>query len=268
MFSACLRKPMSISSKSGRSEMGALRRRIEIAARPDRGAGGEARAVVEDDFHHFRVTVRHGGGRVTGVSSWSLRHPTAICPLAGGRLAELVGMGLAESSVAVMEQTDARQQCTHRIDLAGLAVAAAARGIARRTYEAEIPDRLDGRCGPSLRRDGMPILTWEMAAGMIVGPEPYAGRGIGSGFTGWARETLSLDNAEAALVLRRAVFISGGRGIDLDAPGRRTGPVGGCWTWQPEQAARAVRMVGSTQDFTDRADDLTRDDRGWLAFEA
>ena len=153
------------------------------------------------------------------------------------------------------------------IDLAGLAVAAAARGIARRSYEAEVPDRAEGRSVPRLRRDGATILTWEMEGPVIVGPQAYAGRGIGSGFTGWAREGLSLDEAEAALVLRRAVFISGGRGFDLDAPGRNTGPMGGCWTWQPERAARALRVVGSTLDFTDRADDLTADDGGWLAFE-
>ena len=76
-----------------------------------------------------------------------------------------------------------------------------------------------------------------------------------------------MDEAEAALVLRRAVFISGGRGVDLDAPDRRMGPRGGCWAWQPERAQRAVRMVGSTLDFTDRADDLTAHDRGWLAFD-
>lgn len=248
--------------------MGVLRRRIEIATRPDvAGRGGEARAVVEDDFHHFRVTVRHVEGRVAQAFTASLRFPTAICPLAGDQLRDLVGMPLATSSAAVMEQTDARQQCTHMIDLAGLAVAAAARGTARRSYEAEVPDRVGGRTLALLRRDGAEVLAWEMDGPTILGPGLYAGRGIGSGFTGWARASLSADEAEAALVLRRAVFISGGRGVELDAPGRRTGPIGGCWTWQPERADRAVRMVGSTLDFTDRGQDLTVDDRGWLAFE-
>jgi len=247
--------------------MGLLRRRIEIATRPDVGGGGEARAVVEDDYHHFRVTVRHQARQVTEAYSASRRFPTAICPLAGDQLAELVGMSLSASSVAVMLQTDARQQCTHMIDLAGLAVAAAAQGVARRTYDVEVPDRIRGRSRPALWRDGALVLTWEMDGPMIIQPEPYAGRAIGSGFTGWAQGHLPPDLAEAALVLRRAVFISGGRGIDLDAPGRQTGPMGGCWTWQPERAARAVRIKGSTLDFTDRAEDLTNDDQAWLAFK-
>jgi hypothetical protein len=248
--------------------VGTLRRRIEIATRPDiGGAGGEARAVVEDDFHHFRVVVRHAAGQVVHAAAQPMRFPTAICPLAGDQLGELVGMSLATSSVAVMERTDARQQCTHMIDLAGLAVAAAACGTTRRTYEAEVPDREGRRTRAVLRRDGAPVLAWDMMGSTITGPAAYEGRGIGSGFTGWARAALPRDEAEAALVLRRAVFISGGRRVDLDNPEHRTGPIGGCWTWQPERAARAVRVVGSTLDFTDRAHDLTVGDEGWLAFE-
>jgi hypothetical protein len=247
--------------------MGVLHRRIEISTQPDNGLGGEARAVVEDDFHHFRVTVRHRGGLVTQVVSQSLRFPTAICPLAGDQLAELVGMPLSQSSVAVMERTDARQQCTHMIDLAGLAVAAAANHVERRTYEAEVPDREKSRTNPRLLCDGVEALAWEMEGSTILAREPFAGRSVGSGFTGWARESLPLNEAEAALVLRRAVFISGGRGVNLDESGLGTGPIGGCWTWQPERMARATRMVGSTLDFTERSEDLTAEDRGWLAFD-
>ena len=120
--------------------MKAMNRRIEIATRPH-----EARAVVEDDFHHFRVTLRHADGVVTEALSRALRWPNALCPVAGERLSELVGMPLNASSAAVLGHTDARQQCTHMIDIAGLAVAAAARGIPRRSYAAVVPDRQDGR---------------------------------------------------------------------------------------------------------------------------
>ncbi len=222
--------------------------------------------MVEDDFHHFRVTIRHADGRVTEATSQALRSPTVLCPLAGDQLADLVGMALSPSSAAALGQTDARQQCTHMIDIAGLAIAAAARGIARRGYAALVPDREDGRTHASLTRDGEPVLNWAIAGRVIEGPAPFAGVNIDSGFTGWSQKTLGLDEAEAALVLRRAVFISGGRGVDLDAPGRRTGPLGGCWTWQPERADRATRNIGSTWDFTGRAEALTLDDGPWLAF--
>lgn len=246
--------------------MGAVHRRIAVVSRPIGEDAAEARAVVEDDFHHFRVTVRRQGQRVSEVFTHALRNPTVLCPAAGERLVEIVGMPLGAASVAVHEQVDARQQCTHMIDLAGLAVAALAQQRPSRIYEAVVPDRVDGRTRATLSRDGVPLLAWDMDAGTITGPAPYAGLAIGTGFTGWVRERLSLDEAEAALVLRRAVFISGGRGVDLDAPGRTTGPMGGCWVWQPERAAAAKRNIGSTQDFTGRADVLLQDDQAWLDF--
>jgi len=243
---------------------GALHRRIEISTRP-----GEARGVVEDDFHHFRVVIRHDGAAVTAAFSQAPRHPTVICPAAGDRLTELVGMALDPSSAAALAHTDARQQCTHMIDLAGLTIAVATRGIARRSYHAVVPDRIDGRTTPTLERDGAPVLAWEMNGDVIEAPAPFGVRSIGSGFTGWARDALDLDTAEATLVLRRAVFIAAGRGVNLDdRTGGRTGPLGGCWTWQLERADRAERMIGSTVDFTGRDERLTADDADWLAFAA
>jgi len=239
---------------------------VEVSSRSDGPGSGEARGAVEDDFHHFKVTVRAGDGRVAEVLTEAPRHPNALCPTAGERLVELVGMPLSAVSAAVMERTDARQQCTHQIDLAGLAIAALARGIARRVYELEVPDRVDGRARVRLWRDGAPLLAWDVDGPVITGPEPFAGLNIGSGFTGWARDNLDLDTAEAALVLRRGVFISSGRTVDLDDPLRRTGPMGGCWVWQPGRADLATRVVGSTRDFTDRPEVLTRDDQDWLGF--
>jgi hypothetical protein len=242
--------------------VGALRRRVDIASRP-----GEVRGVVEDDLHHFRVTIRHQDGVVTEAFSSAPRHPNALCPSAGQRVAEIVGMRIDPSSVAVMRKTDPRQQCTHVIDLAGLAVAAAARGEGRRTYEIEVPDPVEGLSRPRLWRDGELMLEWSMNERQIVGPGPYGPRDLGAGFTDWAATNLPPELAEAALVMRRAIFISSGRMVDLDAPGRTTGPIGGCWAWQPERAAQALRVVGSTHDFTDRPEALTSDDRAWLAFE-
>jgi hypothetical protein len=242
--------------------MGALRRRVDIVSRP-----GETRAALEDDLHHFRVTIRHQDGVVTEAFSSAPRHPNALCPSAGQQLTLLAGMKIDPSSVAVMLHTDPRQQCTHVIDLAGLAVAAAAQQTGRRTYEAEIPDPVDNRTHARLWRDGELILDWDMEGQFIHGPEPYGPRTIATGFTNWAVESLPPDLAEAALVLRRAVFISGGRRMELDKPRTSNWPIGGCWAWQPERAAQAVRVVGSTLDFTDRREVLTSDDQAWLAFE-
>jgi hypothetical protein len=44
-------------------------------------------------------------------------------------------------------------------------------------------------------------------------------------------------------------------------------PTGLCFAQQPVRAERALRQVGSTWDFSDRADVLCADDESWLAFQ-
>lgn len=246
--------------------MGAFHRRVEISTRETDPGLVEGRAVVEDDFHHFRVEVCARDGRVTQTFSEAVRSPNTLCPGAGSRLAELIGMPLNESSAAVMQFTDARQQCTHQIDLAGLAVAALARRRQHRLYEATIPDRIERCTTATLRRDGEVALNWELTGTTITAPVPYAGHGIGSGFAGFTR-SLPLEEAEAALVLRRAVFVSQGRSIDLDKLPDNFGPVGGCWAWQPERMGALKRLPDSRRDFTGHAHVLTLDDQRWLRFE-
>jgi hypothetical protein len=241
--------------------VGALNRRIRIAARE-----GEARAVVEDDFHHFRVTIAHDGRRVTAAKAEALRRPWTTCSLAADRLTELVGFALSPCASAILDHTDALQQCTHMFDLAGLAIAAAARGQSLRSYEAVVPDRRGDRTRASLARDGEPYLAWDLEGTTIVGARPFGGRDMRAGFSDWVKSALSLEEVEAALVLRRAIFISGGRGVDLDQA-KQAPAGGGCFARQPERAALGKRMVGSTLDFTERAEVLLRDDRAWLAFQ-
>ena len=248
--------------------MGKLRRKISISTRLREDGAYEGRAVVEDDFHHFRVGVIVRDGHVASTYTQSPRAPTRLCPAAGSQLKLIEGMPLERASTAVHAYTDARHQCTHMFDLAGLVVAAIARRTPGRAYEAEVEDEESDKPRMArLWRDGKLVYEWELEnTGRIKSPPPFSGRSLGGGYTGWARETFSEEDAEAALVLRRAVFISGGRNIDLDDPARRTGPVGGCWVFQPERMDNAIRNVGSTQDFTDRRDDLLSCDSDWLAF--
>lgn len=243
---------------------GAMNRRVDIAVRE--GADGvlEARAAIEDDYHHFRLTLHARDGILLDINSEALRFPNTMCPFAGDQLSVLPGKPLAQTMAQVMEYTDARQQCTHQFDLAALAIAALANRRARRRYEVNVPDRVDGRTSASVRRDGVEVLRWDMVGNTIETLGPYAGRNIGSGFTAFIR-TRPDDEAEAALVLRRTVYISQGRGVDYSKLGR-TGPVGGCWAWQPERAPQVERIHESRLDFTGRSGELTRDDQSWLAF--
>jgi len=227
-----------------------------------------ARSVVEDDYHHFRVEILHAEGRVTAAKSESPRYPYSLCPAAGSRLSELVGHALTPRMSDLTGSIDARLQCTHQFDIAALAVAAAARGTRDRRYDAIVEDQAEGPRRARLKRDGVEVLAWDVERRVIVAPEAVAGLALGSGFTAHVAETLDPDAAEAALVLRRAVFISSGRGMTdrLDAIDHAP-PRSGCWVEQPERSSLAKRIRGSTQDFTGRREVLTHSDDGWLGFE-
>src|SRR4030081_3400195 len=101
---------------------------------------GDVVAELEDDFHHFRVTVAHDGARVTGVRGMGVRFPWSTCPFAAAQLEPLVGMPLSTRSTAVGDVVSARDNCTHMFDLAGLAVAHPARGDDRREDDGVVLD--------------------------------------------------------------------------------------------------------------------------------
>jgi hypothetical protein len=241
-----------------------FRRRLGISSTGET-AGGEARAAVEDDFHHFRVRISHENGRVHHASGWAVRHPYSTCPLAANQLSRLVNTPLDSRAHSVMRATDPTEQCTHLLDLAGLAIAAAARSRARRWYDISVPRRVQGRTLATLDADGVRTLAWELLDTTIVGPAPYQGVSLRAGMAAWALAHLPEDEAEAALVLRRCALISLGRTKNLDAQVHAQ-PTGRCFVQQPERAAQGLRIVGSTLDFTAAADDLCATDREWLAF--
>jgi hypothetical protein len=100
---------------------------------------------------------------------------------------------------------------------------------------------------------------------MIVAPDEFAGRTIGSGFTLWAARTFDDEDAEAALVLRRGAFLSIGRNPEaIDPP--HAPRTGACWVQQAERNEQAVKMAGSRQDFSDSSYLLTAGDEDWIRF--
>jgi hypothetical protein len=170
----------------------------------------------------------------------------------------LIGQRLFARDSDVGARLAMRRNCTHLFDLAGLAIAGASRGTPLRTYEATVSDRVPkppgrqphvGRCTAELARDGVPILRWRIEDEAIVDPRP--GRSLLGGFRAWT-ETLDEGAAEAAGVLRRAVDVSGGRSVPLDAVGFASdmGLPALCYSYQPSVAPHARRMKGTTRDFS------------------
>jgi hypothetical protein len=237
----------------------AFHRTIRIAVAP-----GEVRAAIADDFHHFRVTIRHRANIIEAATTETLRSPYTLCAAAGDRLRELVGLALAPSATAIFRQVEARLQCTHQFDLAAFAIAAAARGTSRR-YDVIVPDLVDRRTRATVARDGVPVMAWDIAGGIIVAPPLFKGRSTGRGFTDWVAQSLDEDDAEAALVLRRAVFVSRGRRMMAEINARaHPFATSGCWVQQPDRAKLAYRDPTGVRDFSAEAEGPGVEDVDWL----
>jgi hypothetical protein len=86
---------------------------------------------------------------------------------------------------------------------------------------------------------------------------------LGSKFLRWAESELDADTAEAAVALRRAIFIAMGRARNLDdAPSALVYmdmTRGSCHSFTPGIAEKALRVMGSTYDFTESGDPLLAD---------
>lgn len=207
--------------------------------------------ALEDNFHHFRLVLDHDGTSVTAITAVAVRHPWSLCPLAIRQLDRFVGRPLEVDQGKIARDIDATEQCTHLMDLAVLAMSAAARGVEHRRYDMTATRLPTRRMSARLRRDDGMAIDLELNDNRIISPPEFAGIGIKRGFSQWANNTLPPDLAEALLLFRRTIFIGGGR-RDLDerataAEGARN--LGACFVMQPSRALRALRMVGSTLDF-------------------
>jgi hypothetical protein len=243
---------------------GIYRRRVRLAT-TERGV---VRAELEDDYHHFRCTLTHADGVITGCEGEAVRHPWTTCPGAMGLLRSLVGTPLDARSTAILGLVRGNEHCTHLVDLAGLAIAHAYGGRATRNYELTIPDRVGSRTESVLERDGEVFLRWVIDDSTIVDPPPFVGVGVGAsaGFRDFVESALDLETAEAAFVLRRGTMISWGRSMQLDdvdvAADLGEMMLGSCHTFTVGTAEHAERKRGSTWDFTAAPDRLLDD--GWI----
>ena len=232
-----------------------------------RAVSGRVVGDMEDDFHRFRVELEHDGERVRRIRGEAHRHPWTECPGATAALKKLVGMPLSTNPTAAASHTNPRESCTHLFDVASLAVAHAAARREQRQYDIVIPDRRERRTHATLRRDGEPMLAWDVAGTHIEGPAPFAGVGMrGASFIRWTEDQLDPETAEAVLALRRACFIAMGRARDLDAAASANDYMGlakgSCHSFTPGIAERALRIKGTTRDFTHAPERLLADVAG------
>lgn len=221
---------------------------------------------LEDDFHHFRVTLTHDGESVVSCENESFRWPWTTCPDAADPLRALVGMPLSRRFTAAGSWTDPKQNCTHQFDSACAAITHAAWGRDTRVYDVEVPlrDPETGATHVRLWVDGDLRLTWDLDWNGPVDPQPpFDEAPWRGGFMRWADATLPEADAEDAIVIRRACDIGMGRGMDLDnVPVADQLPAmmaGICHTMQPAVVHVALRNVGTIRDFARDPDRLLPD---------
>ncbi len=162
--------------------------------------------------------------------------------------------------------------CTHLFDVAQLTIAHAARGTGTREYRCtvELPDPAGDPDAPivaTITCDGTVVHRWEVRDGTVVSPGPFTGAQLRRGFHA-RRDTLADDPAEAALVLRHAVWMSPIRHMDLDDYDSiaATGvAAGSCFTNQPERVGVAFRTRGSQHDYGTTPDALLAGFDEWAA---
>lgn len=237
---------------ANRHGTGSFRRRHLLVAVDDTSVA----AAIEDEMHHFALTVHHDGRAVTAVEGAPVRWPWSPCLDSPQALGALVGLPIAATPADIAAWTDARQQCTHQFDLATLAIAHASRhtngGATRRDYVTEVPDWFDPPFTARLWRDGNLLLDWTCAADAVLEPEQFRGAPMRNRFFAWCTANLDHDMAEAAHVLRRAAWISPARRLDLEAfdqAGESGLKAGICFTAQPARMAVAIRSRDSLRDY-------------------
>ena len=227
--------------------------------------GGVAWGELEDDPHRFSVTVRQGGGVVEAVEAQGLRTPWSTCAAAGDVLKDLQGAPLDRSPFDVLRRVNMRAQCTHMLDLAALAISAAARGLGRRVYDVEVAaTRKDGRetTAGVLSRDGALLAEWRVADWVIEAPEACRRLDLRRVWPWLEANGDREDDAEALFVLRRAVLVGRVTFVDLDQLKLATelpDMAGACFTFQPGRMEQAERRLGSTLDFTSTPERLLTD---------
>jgi hypothetical protein len=244
------------------SARGLFRRLIDLARRDERTVVG----WLEDDVHHFGITIRHDDHEVRDVAVAAVRFPYTTCGGAGIPFSKIIGTSLLERVSDFGKSVDMRLQCTHLFDLAALLVGFAAKPGRHERYEAIVEDRsfvgftpggrrIMGKGQAWLCRNGAECLRWEIDGQAVTGPGPWAGWPLMEGFR-QRSELLDVESAKLGFVLRRAVMVSNGRTAARYPLPRERGWSSVCHTFQPHVREFAERIEGLRKDYAHSNEDM------------
>lgn len=225
--------------KAGIEYTPGFRRRFRITPSP-----GCVVSEVEDDYHHMKVSVHHDTRVASSVEASLIRAPWTTCPGAAAKCEQtFTGTALA----AFSEQRGKASNCTHLYDLALLA-AAHALDVAVLVYDIFVSDPVDGKRFAEIRRNGETVLSWSDSHFHIVEPAELAGMSI-MNTRSWI-DSLEPGKQESARLLSWGSVVAHGRVIPIERQSDASRMPPNCYTFQPEQAARA-RRIGEVRDFSD-----------------
>lgn len=215
-----------------------FRRRLRVAPSP-----GQVIAALEDDYHCMAVTLRHDGTVITGVESVMERVPWTTCPGAPAVLAAtFTGVALAD----VAARGEKKANCTHLHDLTVLA-AAHVGGTDAIIYDIITCDPIEGLATAEIRRDGVALLQVVHRNHLMQSPSAIAGLSIMK-LRDWI-DSLDGPHREAAKLLQWGAILAHGRLIPMERQSTASQVPPNCYTFQPDNAAKAIR-VGKVIDFT------------------
>lgn len=198
-------------------------------------------------MHRFHLRFDHDGARITRAWAEALRHPWSACPGAAPHIAhELTGALLDEVAAR-----DPALHCTHLYDLA-VVLAAHAHDTKPTRFDMRVADRVDEHTTATMQENGAQVLHWQLEGTAIAGDGEHAGRDLRK-LSAW-KQDLPPREAERATMLRRAVFVSGGRQFTLP-PGMTAADQGSlrmgvCFNYQLPQAETSTRTPGWLSDFS------------------
>ena len=228
---------------------GYYRRRIRLTQ-----ADQDVLAEMEDDMHAMKCRVAHDGRFVTGVEADFHHYPLTTCPGATAPLRDLVGLPVGVTTVELFAGGRGRDNCTHMLDLAWLALRHIGHDQAVRLYAIDIPDGRGGVQYAHLFLDDKPCLEWRLEKGIITTPGTFEGRNPLRGFTNWAIASLDEKLLEAALVLQKGVFVSATRQLVMPTgpltKAEQQGLAGVCFGYGPERVGSAARRQQGRRDFS------------------
>lgn len=230
---------------------GVTRRAIRLSGSP-----GRVDAALEDMRHAMTCTVQHDGAVVTAVTAGFHRYTLQLCPGASRPLQALVGLAIDMPVQAFFANARPRQNCTHMLDLAWLAMRHAARGAAEWIYTIDIPDVVSGPMRGTLCRNGLVVQDWQVDDTVIVSPPALAGQSISGGLFRWLTSESGLSDLaiEECLILHKGFFMVGARRFAMPEgqlpEGYRKAVTGVCYGYAAERIDTAVGLEGMGRDFS------------------